>query len=254
MATATIAPSGAPLDTAVRLVTPERIAFEYPLAGPFHRVCSCLIDVAVLTAFFIIASIFAMLVTLGTSASQGIMYVLWWLILWFYGAICEATFNGQTIGKWAIGLRVVSTKGVPISGGQAMIRNLLGAVEGPIPFLFLPAIASMVMTSRFQRLGDLAAGTMVIIERRPKAGGVPRPREAESTPLLPLMPATIPAGSELSRGLSDYVKRRGRFSKSRREEIARPLAEPFRRRYALPPSASGDAILCALYRRIFLGD
>src|SRR5690606_10684738 len=99
------------------------------------------------------------------------------------------------------------------------------------PFAYMPALASMVLTRRFQRLGDLAARTMVIVEHRPPRAGVARLEEERAVEaLLPRLPAAIDAGPELSRALSDYVKHRKRFSPSRREEMAAHLARPARRK------------------------
>lgn len=253
MATATLAPIPSPLDTSIRLVTPERIAFQYPLAGPFHRACSYGIDLVLLGVLAVAALIVSLLLALGTSASLGFFFVFMFILYQFYGAVCEAVFNGQTLGKRMLGLRVVSTAGLPITGGQAVLRNLLWAFDGVWPFAYLPAIACMMLTKRFQRLGDLAAGTMVIIERRAWGIGVTPLKDAGSA-VLPLLPAKIPAGSEFSRVLADYVKRRDRFSPSRREEIAENLARPIRAKYNLAVSVPADALICALYRRRFLGD
>jgi uncharacterized RDD family membrane protein YckC len=254
MATATTATPHGPLETSVRLVTPERITFLYPLAGPFHRACSYLLDIVVVTAVLIGSYLVALAVTLFSEASLGLMLVITFAVYFFYGATCEGLFNGRTVGKLAFGLRVVSTEGVPITGAQAVLRNLLWAFDGIWPFAYLPAVACMVLTRRFQRLGDLAAGTMVIVERRPRTGRVDRPDNRDADRVLLLLPTTPPAGSELSKALSDYVKARKRFTRARLEEMGEHLARPFRKKYDLPATMGADAILCALYRRVFLGD
>ena len=114
-----------------------------------------------------------------------------------------------------------------------MIRNLIGAVDGPIPFLYLPGLTSMLLTSRFQRLGDLAAGTMVVVEESRFGSSVTRVEDGVVGGVLPLLPLRVSAGSEMARALSDYVRRRMRFGRDRREEIARHLAGPLRERYSL---------------------
>ena len=72
--------------------------------------------------------------------------------------------------------------------------------------------------------------------------------------LLPWLPVRVAAGPELARALSDYVQRRGRFGPARREEMAGHLARPLRDRYGLPADSTSDAVLCALYHRVFLGE
>lgn len=245
---------GEPLDTSVRLVTPERVRFLYPLAGPFRRSMAYLIDVTVLAALIGTGALISSLLTFGSEAGQGPALAIAFGLIWGYGASCEGMFNGQTAGKRAVGIRVMTTQGVPITGSQAAIRNLIGTVDGPFPFLYLPGLASMILTARFQRLGDLAAGTMVVVEEARHGPAIPRVEEKAVAGLLPLLPLRVAAGPEMARALSDYVRHRGRFGRERREEIARHLARPLRARYALPDSAPADAVLCAFYHRLFLGD
>jgi uncharacterized RDD family membrane protein YckC len=243
-----------PLDTTVRLVTPERIVFQYPLAGPFRRLFAYLIDMVLLTALVIGAFIAATLLTLFTPSGLGPALVAYFVLTWGYGAVCETVFNGQTLGKRAVGVRVVSDQGVPITGAQAVLRNLVGTVDGLVPFFYMLGLSSMLLTKKFQRLGDLAAGTMVVVEERQRRSGVLRVDEPAVTALLPWLPVRVAAGPELSRALSDYVKRRGRFGPSLREEMAEPLARPLRARFGLAPESRADAVLCAVYHRVFLGE
>lgn len=243
-----------PLDTTIRLVTPERIVFEYPLAGPFRRLFAYLIDLALLVALVIVAALLFWALSLGSISGLGPIFVAYFVLTWGYGASCEAFFNGRTLGKRALSIRVVSEQGVPITGAQAVLRNLVGAVDGFWAFFYLLGLTSMLLTKRFQRLGDLAAGTMVVVERRQRRAGVVRVREPAVDAVLPWLPLRIAAGQDLSRALSDYVKRRGRFSPPLREEMAAPLARPLRARFGLPAGASADAVLCAVYHRVFLGE
>lgn len=246
-----------PLDTAVRLMTPERIVFEYPLAGPFRRFVAYIIDLILLIFLMIVAMVAAVVFFgfLGSGgAGMGAGFVAFFVLLWGYGAFCEGVFNGQTLGKRLTGIRVISVQGIPISGAQALIRNLVGALDGPMPFLYMLGLSSMVLTRRFQRLGDLAAGTMVVVEQRRRRSGVIRIKERDVIALLPWLPLRIEAGSQLARALSDYVWHRGRFSRSRRESIAEELARPLRKRYRLPAETAADTVVCAVYHRVFLGD
>ena len=116
------------------------------------------------------------------------------MLTWGYGAFCEGLFNGQTVGKHVMGIRVVSERGVPISGAQAVLRNLVGSVDGLVPFFYQTALASMILSPKFQRLGDLAAGTMVVIEERRWRRGVTRIDDPEVAALLPWLPGRIAAG------------------------------------------------------------
>ena len=243
-----------PLDTTVRIVTPERIVFQYPLAGPFRRVFAFLIDLMFLIGLAIAATIVSLALALGSMSGLGPAMVAYLVLTWGYGAFCETVFNGQTLGKRAVGIRVVSETGVPITGAQAVLRNLVGAADGLIPFCYMVGLTTMALSPRFQRMGDLAAGTMVVVEERQRRAGVVRLNEPAVTALLPWLPLRIAAGPELARALSDYVKRRERFGPSLREEMAEPLARPLRARLGLPAKATSDAVLCAVYHRVFLGE
>ena len=95
---------------------------------------------------------------------------------------------------------------------------------------------------------------MVIVEEQSLGAGVVKVNEPAVEALLPWLPLRIAAGQDLSRALSDYVKSRLKFSAALRNEMAAPLAKPMRRRFGLPEDATSDAILCAIYHRVFLGE
>jgi uncharacterized RDD family membrane protein YckC len=263
MATASQGQIVDPLDTTVRLVTPERIVFQYPLAGPFRRYAAYLIDVGVVLVAVVVAGMVSILLSLGNFAGLGAAFVAYFVIMWGYRLVLEVVLSGQTVGKRVMGLRVVSDRGVPITPAQAVLRNLVGSLDGTVPYLVRPdltamvllfGLTSMLLTRKFQRLGDLAAGTMVVVEQRRGRLGVVRVDEPAVEALLPWLPLRVQAGPELARALSDYVRRRQIDSKGRREEMAERLARPLRARYALPEKSTADAVLCAVYHRVFLGE
>src|SRR5271165_5615317 len=110
-----------PLDCVVRLVTPERIIVVHPLAGPFRRFAAYLIDLGVLILLVlavILTAVFFSAFTGDSAAIWGPVLVAYFVLSWGYGAFCEGVFNGQTLGKLCLGIRVVSDRGVPISGAQ----------------------------------------------------------------------------------------------------------------------------------------
>ena len=243
-----------PLDCIVQLVTPERIVIAHPLAGPSRRFVAYLIDLVLLATLVLVAIVVSLLLSLGSAAGMGPALLGIFVLTWGYGSFCEGVFNGQTVGKHAMGIRVVSERGVPISGAQAVLRNLVGAVDGLLPFFYQTALASMFLSRKFQRLGDLAAGTMVVVEERRWRRGVTRINDPEVDALLPWLPGRIAAGSDFARVLSDFVEARHRFGPLRRAEMAEPLALPLRRRFGIPPKYSADVVLCAVYHRVFVGD
>jgi uncharacterized RDD family membrane protein YckC len=251
----------AAIDTRIEIVTPENIAFQYRVAGPFRRLPAYLIDVliriAVVAASAIIFSLAFGLVGLP-GGGFGIALIGWFLLDWFYGGLFEAFWNGQTPGKRLMRLRVVSDEGQPINGLQAVLRNLLRSVDA-VPLVFqvptyLLGLLASTMNDRFQRLGDLAAGTMVVVEEPQRHYGVARVNEPEAVRLAAELPAGFQVSRPLARALSSYVQRRQIFPWRRRAEIAMHVGEPLRIRFGLPAGTSHDLLLCALYHRTFIAD
>lgn len=149
----------------LRIETPENVILTYHLAGPAVRCGAYVIDLAVRVAL-----LFAVGIVLTAGAfvlpgfSMGVLLFLMFINEWGYFVICECLFKGKSIGKHVLGLRVIHQKGYPVSFWTSAIRNLLRAAD--VMPLYGPAFVSMLCSSKFQRLGDLAAGTVVIKERR----------------------------------------------------------------------------------------
>lgn len=239
--------STAALDNVIRIVTPENIAFEYRLAGPFRRSVAYVIDF-VLRALVIIGILIVVGLVLRSQASIGIVLVAFFILDWGYGGIFEALWNGQTPGKRLLSIRVVSTDGLPINGQQAFLRNFLRVVDSF--FYFFVAGLSFLITKRFQRLGDLASDTMVVLEEQHTVGRnypIPHiPDEVDS-----LLPATFAIDEKLADAIGTYVARRPILTSSRRTQLANILVAAIRTRFELPADVDEDLLLCALYRRVF---
>ena len=94
------------IDTTIEIVTPENIAFSYRLAGPFHRLPAYLIDLFLRLA---ILFVMAVLTSFFSLVSGGLAFAIWlitfFVLSWFYGGLFEAFWNGQTPGKWTLGIR-----------------------------------------------------------------------------------------------------------------------------------------------------
>ena len=242
-------------DTRIELVTPENIAFQYRLAGPFRRLPAYLVDFIIRSC--IIAGVawamsFAAFFVGGTAIA--VVLVLYFVMDWFYGGLFEAYWNGQTPGKRIMQIRVLSADGRPVAGRQVVLRNLLRAIDAQPFLLYQFAFISTVMTKRFQRLGDLAAGTMVVLEESQRLYGVVRVDEPEVQEVARLLPTRLHVSRTLGAALSDYVMRRATFPRSRRVEITRDLGDQLARLWNLPPDVDYDHLLCAVYQRTFLSD
>jgi len=264
------------LDCVVNVITPENIEFEYLLAGPFQRLPAFLVDLMFrwgifLAALFLmlLANVWAQVTGSGWLFTFG-MFLLYFLISWFYGILLETILNGRTIGKIIFGLRVISTDGRPINASQAALRNLLRSAdmapllslqifdaEAPaayvIPTMFL-GLVSMTLTARLQRIGDLAASTMVILDRSGQAPTVYQPEDQRAYALAELIPPTFQVTRSLSKVVGLYMETRRRFSAPRRFELASTLARPLLPQLGLAAETSPDLLLCALYVRTFLSE
>ncbi len=152
------------------IVTPENVRFEFWLAGLASRAAAWVIDLLVMSALttlvLVIVSVAGVL--LGGVAAA-IYFVLAFLIQWGYGALCEWGWAGQTVGKRVVGIRVLQLSGTRITLLQALVRNLVRVVD-LMPALYLAGGACALLDTRGRRLGDLAAGTVVVRQRR-----TPRP-------------------------------------------------------------------------------
>jgi uncharacterized RDD family membrane protein YckC len=261
-------PQTAPIDTRIEIVTPENIAFQYRVAGPFRRLPAYLIDVAlrvVVIALVWLVLVVALGVVGQVHVAVGLGLVAWFLLDWFYGGLFETYWNGQTPGKRMMRIRVVSDEGQPINGWQAVLRNFLRSADSlppvvefaelPISFpTYLIGLMTATMNGRYQRLGDLAAGTMVVIEEPQRHYGMVQINEPEAIRLAGELPAGFRASRGLARALAAYVQRRQTFAWRRRIEIAMHVGEPLREKLGLPPNVNYDLLLCALYYRTFITD
>jgi uncharacterized RDD family membrane protein YckC len=163
------AESVAPLDTTVAVETPEHVRFRHQVVGPTRRAAAWFIDVilraAIVGALLLLLSIFIVIPEIGTGLTLGLGAVVVFLAEWFYFAAFEALWSGRTPGKRWTSLRVVRDNGQPIDATAAILRNLLRAVDF-LPGLYAIGSAVMARDPKFRRLGDMAAGTMVVYEER----------------------------------------------------------------------------------------
>lgn len=142
--------------------TPEGIIFSQPLAGPVSRFAAWFVDFATISAcMMIISMIMGMLQVLSPDFATAAWTLAYFVISIGYGVFCEWVWRGQTIGKRIFRLRVVDAQGLRLQFNQIVLRNLLRFVDALPIFYFVGGVACM-MNSKTQRLGDIAANTLVI--------------------------------------------------------------------------------------------
>jgi uncharacterized RDD family membrane protein YckC len=166
-------------DDLLRIDTPENVAFGYPVAGIGSRFIAALVDstlivllqAAVLLLTFLIVQQFFDLSADSASLSRISGWVIAglglvsFLFLWGYYIFFEMLWNGQSPGKRWTGLRVIRLDGRPITLTESVIRNLIRLVDF-LPSLYAVGVVVMFVDGRSRRLGDLAAGTLVVREGR----------------------------------------------------------------------------------------
>ena len=194
--------------------TPEGIDLILRPAGLLPRALAFGIDLLIrgailLGAFFILAILGQFGMGLGT--------ILYFLINWWYPVLFEVLYQGRTPGKKAMGLRVIHDDGTPVGWAASLTRNLLRAVD-MLPFAYCVGAVSSLSHPSFKRLGDLAAGTLVVYrDEPPKRPQLPE-ADAERAPFsLSLVE---------QRALLDFAERSADLSAARRAELAGILAEP----------------------------
>lgn len=147
---------------------------------------------------------------------------------------------------------VMTAFGFPSDADNDMVRMLEQFYLVP---MCLVALVAMSTNSRFQRIGDLFCGTMVVIENRSyDIGGYIPADDARTSSLAEYVPRTFQFSRSLRLALTSYMEKRRSLSVPRRREIARHLAEPLLARFGLPMDTSYDLFLCALYFRAFSPD
>jgi uncharacterized RDD family membrane protein YckC len=146
----------------LNIATPEGVTFAVPLAGPFPRCLAFFIDFFVIWAAWNLIQLFIMpFYAFFQDAGKGIMILLNFLIVETTRMLMELLWRGQTLGKKVLGLRVMDERGLKLRPSQVVVRNLLRAVDALPLFYALGGIVSF-FSPRAQRLGDLAAGTVVV--------------------------------------------------------------------------------------------
>jgi uncharacterized RDD family membrane protein YckC len=203
-----------PLDTRYQVETPEGIDLVLRPAGLVPRALAFAIDLAIRGALLL--AIYIVLGLLG-QFGMGLATILLFLLTWWYMVLFEVFNQGRSPGKQLLGLRVVHDDGTPVGWAASLTRNLLRFVD-ILPFGYTLGILSCLNHPAFKRLGDIAAGTLVVYRDTPP-----------TRPNLPQADAQrAPFALQLAeqRALLGFAERAGSLSSARRAELAAILAEP----------------------------
>lgn len=210
---------------ATQFVTPEAVSVDVDVAGLGSRMIAALIDSAIQLALLILLGLaFSELGLEGVSgAAVALGAVL--LLFWGYFFVFEGMWGGRTPGKRAQRIRVVRADGQPVGWIQVAIRNLLRLVDA-LPTAYGIGSLSILLTRRSQRLGDLAAGTLVVRER-PAPLPRPFPVPAEAVAAARAIDTTAVTDAEYS-VIRSFLERRSGLVEAAREPLAAQLAAMIR--------------------------
>ena len=166
---------------------------------------------------------------------MGVALIITFLTYWLYGVGFEVLNNGVTPGKKYLKLRVVHNDGTPIRLPASLVRNFLLTVDF-LPFAYAAGIASLLVTKPFRRIGDLAAGTMVVYEANVVT--------ETSTLAAAVKPAPFVLMQEEQTSFVDYLERAPELNEARADELALILADvlqttPARARQEIEQMAAG---------------
>lgn len=225
----------------ITVVTPENVTITYELAGLGSRAIACILDVMLqMLALTALGLVLLGTVTLFSAKREslilqtlsdfavGIIIVALFLVIIGYFIFFEATRNGQTPGKKALGLRVVREEGGPVDASGAVIRNLVRVIELTLGF-HLSSVLFILFSPKYKRLGDYAAGTIVVKEHRTSAEDI-------ETPSIPVVEHThaesvfvkdvdLLSVDEMA-ALRRFVERRHELKEDIQETLAQQIAGP----------------------------
>lgn len=244
------------MDDRYTIDTPENIEFAYDIAGIGSRFLAAMIDTLLIGVAEVIVILIVGLTSsalglrAGTSLLAALGGLLGFAILWGYYIIFELLWNGQSPGKRVIGLRVVREGGRPITFVGSAIRNLIRVVDF-LPALYGIGVLVMFVDRRSRRLGDLAAGTLVVKERR----GVTLASLTANTvvPLPALAPGEmLPQPTLANIGLindqdynliQEFLGRRSELGRDARARLGVQLAGGIQARLGLPQGGDAERFL-----------
>lgn len=217
--------------------TPENVTFEFELAGIAARAVAWFVDVLVMGAIITGAvQVLSAFGALSSGLATALIIIAVFLVQWWYSTLLEWWWGGQTVGKRVVGLRTLTERGVRIGFAQSVVRNLVRIVD-LLPGLYLVGGLSATLDPQRRRLGDLAAGTIVVrVHKSPAPSLVVPPSERHNTfvddPAVALAVRRITAPERDA--MVSLSLRRDRLPLSVRRELFAQLASHLEDRLGVP--------------------
>jgi uncharacterized RDD family membrane protein YckC len=250
------------MDERYYVETPEVVTIAYDVAGVGSRCLAATIDTSLIALLQagLGALVYAVAALVPGAADAGdLIFALWsvlaFVLLWGYYLLFELLWSGQSPGKRLIGLRVIREGGRPLDFSASALRNLIRVVDF-LPVGYGLGVLTIFADPRARRLGDLAAGTLVVREgmalsldevARGAAPAVvpPRAADAPQAPMLPNLHLLEGAAYALA---EEFLRRREGLSLTRRAQLAAELSTALRQRLALPEGGDPERFIEHLVR------
>lgn len=196
------------LDTLTQVETPEGIALRLRPAGMLPRAAAWALDFAIRLAVLWMLSI--LLLMLGETG-MGLYLIALFTVFWIYPVLFEVLRDGQTIGKKAMGLRVVHANGTPITWIASIVRNLMRVVD-MLPLVYGFGFIAGLIDPRGRRLGDMVAGTLVV--------HVEKPQLHIAAPNVPVVYSPVALSSDEKAAIIAFAERAQQLTAERQRELA----------------------------------
>ena len=226
--------------------TPEQTSLEFPLAGIGSRFLAVALDTLLQFGVYIVLGLIALLVSsfgvVGAFGKQwgiAILIFVAFSVQFGYFALFETIWNGQTPGKRWTHLRVIQDSGRPINAYDSVLRNLLRIVA-TLPSLYAIGIVTMLISRENKRVGDYAAGTVVVHEKPLQGVGAIWSVAAAPAQALPAIPSAQLTLDELQL-VETFFERRTSLDPEVRRAMARQIAQRLGERLHVPGEMRPDA-------------
>ena len=239
--------------------TPEQIHINYQKAGIGSRFYAALLDTLLLGLIVFVGTY----VNINFISELGDVFGKWlgavgsiilFAIFWGYYMVFEITTNGQSPGKRVLGLRVIKEGGYPITFVDSAIRNLVRVVDF-LPVFYGAGLLVMLINKDWQRLGDLAAGTLVVKTSRVNLKLAGASLNASSSPInitpqenlyTSWIQLELVTESDFDM-IREYLGRRPNLTSTRRFELARTLGSPIAKKMGGEGTIRYDKFLEEVY-------
>lgn len=253
-------------DKYLTIDTPENVAFGYDVAGIGSRFLATMVDTLLIIILMVIvnvASLFLTTILLGSNWVDeavvvwvgAILGLISFGLFWGYYIVFEMMWNGQSPGKRWVGLRVLKLDGTPITLVESVVRNLIRLIDF-LPFYYGFGVVTMFINEQSRRLGDLAAGTLVVydtgaitLDELSQDSMIPGLRAQAISPDTEQLPVERLTAQDMAM-IEDYLRRR--FDLANRFDVAAKISERLHAQMQVPDpglhGAQADELLAEIYK------